>query len=566
MSDIFFLILRRLRVPLILLISVYSIATLGMTLIPGVDDNGQPYHMSFFHAFYFVSFMGTTIGFGEIPYTFTDAQRAWVLICIYTSVIAWLYGIGNMLRLLQDETFQQAVSHRAFERSIHRMVSPFYIICGYGETGKLINQGLSELGIQTVVIDQNSEQTRSLELDNLAIATIVMTADITEPRNLEAAGINMPNCQGIIAVTQNDHTNLKIAIASKLINKNMHVICRSEIEDEAKNMASVNTNAIINPYLTFARRMSLLTHNPALHQIQSWFINQHSTEHINEKICLQGLPKGKWILCGYGRLGKAIHNSLTCDEIDITVVDVSPETSDAPEGAIVGRGTEASTLIKAGISEASLVIAASDDDANNLSILITARQLNKNITTIGRVSKETNHPLFVHARCDYIMDRSQVVANQTLTFISRPLVTKFIKYSSSLSQTETQSLIDQILALTRRTPPVTWRMILDEENAPALARYLNAGRSLTIDQLSEHKLLPQARAIPLLLQRGDVSHIMPKPDMGLRLGDEVLWCSKRGYDNLAQRLIDNNELLDSLINQNPHYIPLLRWLSRRKNN
>ena len=97
MSDIFFLVLRRLRVPLILIILVYSVATLGMALIPGTTLDGDVWHMSFFHAFYFVSFMGTTIGFGEIPYPFNDAQRAWVLVCIYTSVITWLYGIGTCL-------------------------------------------------------------------------------------------------------------------------------------------------------------------------------------------------------------------------------------------------------------------------------------------------------------------------------------------------------------------------------------------------------------------------------------------------------------------------------------
>ncbi|MFT6725531.1 MAG: voltage-gated potassium channel, partial [Arenicella sp.] len=71
MSDVFFLVLRRLRIPLILLLTVYAVATLGMTLIPGIDPNGQPWHMSFFHAFYFVSITATTIGFGEIPYPFT---------------------------------------------------------------------------------------------------------------------------------------------------------------------------------------------------------------------------------------------------------------------------------------------------------------------------------------------------------------------------------------------------------------------------------------------------------------------------------------------------------------
>ena len=69
-----------------------AVFILGFVLIPGVDDQGDPWRMDFFHAFYFVSFMGTTIGFGEIPYAFTEAQRLWATISIYATVISWLYG------------------------------------------------------------------------------------------------------------------------------------------------------------------------------------------------------------------------------------------------------------------------------------------------------------------------------------------------------------------------------------------------------------------------------------------------------------------------------------------
>lgn len=560
MSDIFFLVLRKLRTPLVVLISVYSVATLGMTLIPGVDDNGQPWHMSFFHAFYFVSFMGTTIGFGEIPYEFTDGQRAWVLVCIYTSVISWLYAIGTMLTLAQDATFKSAIANRAFERSIKRIDLPFYIICGYGSTGELINNGLNELGIKTVIIDRSAERTDSLQLQDLLFAPVVLNADTTKPKNLLAAGINHHNCQGIVAVTENDHTNLQVALNCKLLNKNIPVICRSEIEDEAENMASFGTDTIINPFLTFARNINLLAKNPSLHELQSWFINQHSVSHQTERYP----PNGRWIICGYGRFGKAIHKYLDRDDIEIVVVDTDPIASNAPDDSIVGRGTEAKTLQEAGIMDASVIIAASNDDANNLSVIITAQQLNKEIYSIGRVSKDSNRTLFVHANCDYIMRSSQVVANQALTYISRPLVTKFIKYSSNLADTEIERLVSNIEELTDKTDPLTWRLVLDEANAPALVKHMQQGHELTIGQLSHNDALPRARCIPLLLDQQGLSHLLPNSATVLQLGDEILFCGKRSRTLLPQLMRDNIELIDSLVNTNPHHIPLLRWLSRRK--
>ncbi len=62
------MILRRLRRPLILIIASFAIATIGLTLAPGVDDHGQTWYMSIFEAFYVISYTATTIGFGEVPY------------------------------------------------------------------------------------------------------------------------------------------------------------------------------------------------------------------------------------------------------------------------------------------------------------------------------------------------------------------------------------------------------------------------------------------------------------------------------------------------------------------
>ena len=54
MNRVFFLVLRQMRVPLLLLSVVYAVATIGLTLIPGTNDTGDSRYLDFFHAFYFV--------------------------------------------------------------------------------------------------------------------------------------------------------------------------------------------------------------------------------------------------------------------------------------------------------------------------------------------------------------------------------------------------------------------------------------------------------------------------------------------------------------------------------
>ena len=78
-SRVSYIILRYMRRPIMVLIAVYAASMVGWILIPGLDDEGAPQNLSFFHAFYFLTYTVTTTGFGELPYTFTEAQRMWAL-------------------------------------------------------------------------------------------------------------------------------------------------------------------------------------------------------------------------------------------------------------------------------------------------------------------------------------------------------------------------------------------------------------------------------------------------------------------------------------------------------
>src|SRR3569832_546486 len=165
MHNTLFLILRRMRAPLVFLILSYAISLLGMTLIPGVDAAGRPAPpMDFFHAFYVVSYTATTIGFGEVPGTFSDAQRAWTIVVIYLTVIAWLYSIGFIQNLLQNPTQLRATKGNQKATRIKRLRQPFYLIAGCGETGSLLMHALDSRNQQAVVLDIDPDRIGALEL------------------------------------------------------------------------------------------------------------------------------------------------------------------------------------------------------------------------------------------------------------------------------------------------------------------------------------------------------------------------------------------------------------------
>src|ERR671910_1304483 len=165
-SATIFLILRRMRVPLIVLIVIFSVSVLGLTVIPGQDADGNPIPMGFFDAFYVMSYTATTIGFGEIPFPFTYNQRMWVTISIYLTVIGWAYAIGSLLSLIQDRAFRSALALQRFTRKVARLSEPFVLIAGYGRAGELLGHSMDALGRRVVVLDRSAERIDGLELES----------------------------------------------------------------------------------------------------------------------------------------------------------------------------------------------------------------------------------------------------------------------------------------------------------------------------------------------------------------------------------------------------------------
>ena len=241
MNTIVFLVMRRMRVPLLVLLTVYTVAVVGITLIPGIDSSGSPWRMDFFHAFYFVSFMGTTIGFGEIPYEFSAAQRMWVTVSLYMTVTAWIYAIGTLLTLAKDEALQRAVIENRFARAVKNIHEPFYLICGYGDNGRALVSALEERLMRSVVVEVRQERIDVLALENYPVYVPKFCADASQPSHLVEGGLKNPYCDGVVALTNDNLVNLHIAITTKLLKPNLTVIGRVDSHDVATNMDSFGT-------------------------------------------------------------------------------------------------------------------------------------------------------------------------------------------------------------------------------------------------------------------------------------------------------------------------------------
>jgi len=532
MNSPIFIVLKKLRYPLILLICIYAILILGFTLIPGEDDQGNTWYMSFFHAFYFVSFMGSTIGFGEIPYAFTDAQRAWAIVGIFFSVIAWLYSIGTLLKILRDPMFQRVLTQSAFEKSVNQLNVPFYIICGYGDTGSVLAHELAALAIQAVVIDWKQERIDYLDIDEPDMDIPAFCADASLPENLLSAGLTSSKCIGVIALTDDDQTNLKISIAVKLLNKKIQLISRAETIEIADNMASFDTDHIINPYEVFAKRLALAIRSPGAFLIYDWFTSPDAT--LREEPL--DPPKGWWVVCGYGRFGKAVDRYLRYEGIRTVIVEAYPEYNAAPKSVVTGSGTEAITLKDAGIGRSVGIVAGTDNDANNLSIIVTAQELTrgKSLFTVARQNNDSNSKIYDAANLSMVMQPACIIAREILALIKSPLLAEFLSLVRRQKRNWVNVLISRISGLYETENLSTWTIKVQDMNSESIRKIVSDER-LTINDLMRNPRDRQCQlnCIPLLIKHKKQFRLLPDNEESLALGDEVLFCG----DNESMHLM-----------------------------
>lgn len=558
MNSILFLILRRLRRPLILIIVCFSIAILGLTFMPGETPEGQPWRMSIFEAFYLISYTATTIGFGEIPYAFSQAQRLWLTFSIYLTVIPWFYAIGKIITLLQDNALRQAITTERFTRTVNALKEPFYILCSYGESASLLARTLDEKGMRVVVIESQQERLSILDLAETRSVIPHLCADAKLPENLIRAGVHHPLCSGVVTLTDNDEVNLAVAVAVKLMNPNLPVLARAERNDIAANMASFGTDHIINPYTLFGEQLAMRVHAIGTYILHEWLTDVPGDTLLPP----ENPPRGRWVVCGYGRFGKSVVQNLERENITTTIVEAMPEMTGC-DNCIVGSGTEARTLLEADIKNAVGIVAGTDNDINNLSIVMTAYELNPKLFVVIRKNRRHNDTLFKQFNADITMQPTEIIAHECLAHMIAPLLAQFLSLVRNQSNSWANQLISELVSIVGETVPERWAITIDEKNAPAVIELLNKGIPVSLHNLIQDPAERDTRLnlVPLLLLRDNIPMLVPPVATDLRVGDRILFCGTPDARSGLNISINNSKSLTYIIDgiEVPDTV-IWRWL------
>ncbi len=526
------------------LIVTFSISILGMVLIPGMDSEGNPYHLTFFDAFYFVSYMATTIGFGESPYDFTYPQKLWVGFCIYLTVIGWFYAIGSIISLVQDKVLAAQIALAQFQRKIRKMDEPFIIFVGYNSMTKAIIDRLTHEGIRSVVIEKNEEKIKMLALENYAIEVPALVGDIRDPNVFKTAGIHKHNCKAVVSLFNDDVMNLHVALSAKLMNKHVTVIVEATEEEYAQNLKTIGADIVENPFKIVAKRIYLSLKSPSLLMLEQWIYGDPLVLRKKDK-----LPKeGKYIVCGYGRMGTALEVGLKRAGIDYIFIEASPKKAARAkrgEKVIVGDADDKKILLKADVQEASCIIAATKDDLLNLSIIMAAKRINPEIYTVARENHINDAVVFKAARIDRVITIETLMVKKTYNIIARPLADRFIRLMKYRGEEWGKRVVD-IFRKCIGNNPETMETVIDEKHAYALVRHIReTSEEVPYEVLYRRRddYTKRNKLLLLYIRRGEEEILLPEESFPIRIGDEILLAGdKEGFSDVEYILENINEL------------------------
>ena len=144
-----------------------------------------------------------------------------------------------------------------------------------------------------------------------------------------------------------------------------------------------------------------------------------------------------YIICGFGRVGRRVADEFRHEGAQFVVLDFSVEAKEAAAEAgalfIEGNGTADDDLHAAGLDRARGLVAASDDDADNLYITLSARAQNERLLVVARASTEDAAKKLQLAGADRVVQPYQAAGRVMANLLLRPQVTAFVDVVTTAS-------------------------------------------------------------------------------------------------------------------------------------
>lgn len=157
--------------------------------------------------------------------------------------------------------------------------------------------------------------------------------------------------------------------------------------------------------------------------------------------------KNHVIICGYGRNGKQAVQELQTHNVPVVIIENDESNIEHIQSVpdlpyIQGDATQDDILIQAGLERARALIGTLPNDAHNVFLVLTARQLNPNITIISRASDDGADIKLRRAGADNVIMPDKIGGRRMARLVAQPDVVEFMEYM--MLQSSENVVLDEI--------------------------------------------------------------------------------------------------------------------------
>jgi voltage-gated potassium channel len=139
------------------------------------------------------------------------------------------------------------------------------------------------------------------------------------------------------------------------------------------------------------------------------------------------------IVVGYGRIGKQIVEDLLAHNQSVVLIEQNDNITEKIRSSnnllfVQGDATNDEVLLEAGISRAKSLISALPIDADNLFVVLSARELNKGIKIISRASNDNSDKKLKHAGADNVIMPAKTGGTRMAKLVAQPDIVEFLDF------------------------------------------------------------------------------------------------------------------------------------------
>jgi Trk K+ transport system NAD-binding subunit len=304
----------------------------------------------------------------------------------------------------------------------------------------------------------------------------------------------------VLAITGDDEANQTISIGTRVLDPTTAVIARVADPVVQANLDEFGGVHVVNPFRTFASNIGMAFAAPEVLQLEEWLTGAPGADRPEPL----RLPRGHWVLAGYGRFGRPLAAALGAAGQSWRAFDPRFVPPDEAEDRVQACGGTEEGLREAGIDRAVGVIAGTDSDTVNLAVVKMARRANPAAAVIVRQNRAYNRALIDAAEPTVAFVQGELMVHEVLQSLTTPLLERFLEFARQGDGAVAREACTRLEAAFGTRVPWVWIFDCDPDQ-PGLRQALSTPcEVLTVGELLRDPRDPSIAlpAMPLLLARG----------------------------------------------------------------